>query len=275
MDHANQSAGQPPPDSSSTQPFRITPGWPAGYELAPGYEPPSPSPQPPGGPGPRPRTGRPSRLLRWTSGIAAAGLLAAGGTLAGLKLAGNSARLNTPVAVALFQALDSSAGADRVGHCRQAAAGSSAGSQTRAGLCHRRRHLLRLVRGMYGQVTYHGRAWAARLAFERGAVESARRGHLVVRAADGTAWTWVLAGNTVVRRYGRTAPRGALSSGALFSGALSNGARVFVVGRVSGSGSNDARLVLVRALSGSAPGSSSRAPASSPAAPGRPPLTPG
>jgi hypothetical protein len=258
MDHADQPAGPSPPESSSTQPFKFTPGWPAGYELAPGYGPPSPIPQPPGGPGPQPRPGRPSRLLRWTSGIAAVGLLAAGGTLAGLKLAGHSARPNTPVAMALFQAIGSSAGAGRVGHCRQAAAGPSAGSQARAGLCRRRWHLLRLARGMYGQVTYHGRAWVSTLAFERGAVESASGGHLVVRAADGTTWTWDLAGNAVVRRYGRIAPNGALSSGA----------RVFVAGRVSAGGSKDARLVLVRALSGRAPGSWSLAPASSPAAPG-------
>jgi hypothetical protein len=158
--------------------------------------------------------------------------------------------------VALNQALGSSASPGRAGHCRQAAAGSSAGGQAGAGLC-RHLHPLRLVRGMYGQVTYHGRAGTATLAFERGTVESASGGHLVVRAADGTTWTWDLAGNAVVREHGRTAP----------SGALSAGARVFVAGGVSGS-SKDARLVIVRAPSGSAPGSSPRAPASSPAAPG-------
>ena len=88
---------------------------------------------------------------------------------------------------------------------------------------------------MYGQVAYHGRAGTVTLAFERGTVESAGGGHLVVRAADGTTWTWNLAGNAVVREHGTTAP-----------GALSGGARVFVAGAVSG-GSKQARLVLVRA----------------------------
>jgi hypothetical protein len=110
---------------------------------------------------------------------------------------------------------------------------------------------------MYGQVTYHGRAGTVTLAFERGTIGSAGGGHLVVRAADGTTWTWDLAGNAVVREHGATAPGGALASGA----------RVFVAGRVSG-GSKDARLVLVRAGNHRSPGSPARAPASSPAAPG-------
>ena len=195
-------------------------------------------------------------MLRWTGGIAAAVLLAAGGAMAGLKLAGNSAPSNTPGAAALNHVLGSSAGGGRAGHCAQTPAGSSAGPQARAGHC-RRTRLLRLVRGMYGQVTYHGRAGTATLAFERGTVESAGGGHLVVRAADGTTWTWDLASNAVIRQHGKTAP----------GGALSGGARVFVAGGVSGGG-KDARLVLVRARNASAPGSSSRAPASSPATPG-------
>jgi hypothetical protein len=265
MDHVNQPPGQSPPDSSSTQPFRFTPGWPAGYGMAPGYgppppgygPPPPPGPQPPGGgPGAQRRSGRPGRLLRWTGGVAAAVLLGAGGAVAGLKLAGNPAPANTPGAVALNEVLGSPAGAGRASQCPHAAAGSSAGGQARAGHC-RRTRLLRLVRGMYGQVTYHGRTGTATLAFERGMVESASGGHLVVRAADGTTWTWDLAGNAAVREHGRAAP----------SGALAGGVRVFVAGAVSG-GSKDARLVLVRARTGSAPGSAPGAPASSPAARG-------
>ena len=195
-------------------------------------------------------------------------LLAAGGTVAGLKLAAGSAPSNAPEAVALNHALGSPADAGRAGHCGQAASGSAAGGHAasgsgsgsgghaRAGHC-RRQHLLRLVRGMYGQVAYHGRAGTVTLAFERGTVESAGGGHLVIRAADGTTWTWDLAGNAVVRKHGTTAP----------SSALSGGARVFVAGAVSG-GSKQARLVVVRVANRSSAGSSSRAPASSPAAPG-------
>jgi len=201
-------------------------------------------------------------VLRWTGGIAAVALLGAGGAVAGLKLAGGSAPSNTPSAVALDHALGSSPDTGRAGSCRQAAVGSSA-RQAQAGQC-RRTHLLRLVRGMYGQVAYHGRdGTTATLAFERGTVESASGGRLMVRAADGTTWTWDVAGNAVVREHGKMAP----------SGALSSGARVFVAGQVSG-GSKNARLVIVRAPNGSASGSSPRAPASPPAAPASPPAAP-
>jgi hypothetical protein len=177
--------------------------------------------------------------------------------VAGLKLSGSSAApSNTPVAAALNQVLGPQAGAGRAGHCRQAAAGSSAGSQASAGHCGRG-HLLRLVRGMYGQVAYHSRTGTATLAFERGKVVSASGGHLAVRAPNGTTWTWDLASQAKVREHGRKASGSALSSGA----------RVFVAGRVSG-GSKDARLVLIRVRKGSAPGSSPGAPASSPSAPG-------
>jgi hypothetical protein len=268
MDHANQPAGQPPPDSSSTQPFKITPGWPAEYELAPGYGPPPgsaappvygpspPGPQPLDDPEPRPRRGRHRTLLRWAGGIAAAVLVAAGGTLAGLKLTRGSAPSNTPVAVALNQALGSSSGPGHAIQCPRAAAGSSAGSQADAGHC-RPGNALRLVKGMYGQVTYHGRAGTATLAFERGRVGLASGGHLTVRAPNGTTWTWNLAGDAAVREHGTTAPSGALHSGAL----------VFVAGQVSG-GSKDARLVLIRPANGSSPGFLPAAPASSPSAPG-------
>jgi hypothetical protein len=262
MDHANQPPGQPPPDSSDTQPFRFTPGWPAGHGLAPGYGPPRgygplpPGQQPPGSSGRQPRRRRPGRALRWTGGIAAAALLGAGGAVAGLKLAGNSAPSNTPAAVALKHALGSSAGAGHAGSCRHAAAGSSAGGQARGRHCGRA-HLLRLVRGMYGQVAYHSRAGTVTLAFDRGTVESVSGGQLIVRAADGTTWTWALAGNTVVREHGKAAP----------SGALSSGARVFVAGQVF-AGNRNARLVIIPEPKGSRPGSSPRAPASSPAAPG-------
>src|SRR5580704_9448637 len=108
MDNVNLPPGQGPDDESSTQPFRFTPGWPGGAE---GQGPPQWHPQPPGGqgaqprggrgpgqglgpgsaPGAAPRQGKRQRALRWAGGIAAVALLAAGGTLAGLRLAGGPA----------------------------------------------------------------------------------------------------------------------------------------------------------------------------------------
>lgn len=101
------------------------------------------------------------------------------------------------------------------------------------GHCHRL-HLLRLVRGMYGQVAFHGKAGTVTLAFERGTVQSASGGHLVLRAADGTTWTWDLTSNSVVREHGKTVP----------SSALSDGSRVFAAGQATGATRN-ARLVSI------------------------------
>ncbi len=214
-----------------------------------------PGPQQAGGPGRQQRPGKHGKLLRWTGGIAAAALLAGGGAVAGLKLAGNSAPANGPDAMALNSALGSSADPVSAGNCRLAAASSAPGGHARLRHC-RRALLLRLVRGMYGQVTYHGQAGAVTLVFERGTVESAGGGHLVVRAADGTTWNWDLASNSVIRERGGNGS----------SSALSHGARVFVAGNVSG-GAKDARLVIVRAANaGNSRNSSAQAPANSPAA---------
>jgi hypothetical protein len=214
-----------------------------------------PGPQQAGGPGRQQRPGKHGKLLRWTGGIAAAVLLAGGGAVAGLKLAGNSAPANGPDAMALNSALSSSAAPGSAGNCTLATASSAPGGHAHLRHC-RRALLLRLVRGMYGQVTYHGQAGTVTLAFERGTVESAGGGHLVVRAADGTTWNWDLASNSLIRERGGNAS----------SSALSHGVRVFVAGNVSG-GAKDARLVLVRvANAGNSRNSSGQAPANSPAA---------
>ena len=289
MDNANQPPGPPPHDPSSTQPFRFTPGWPGGAE---GYGPPHWDPQQPGGQGPQPggqgpqqpggagpqrRPGKSGRLLRWAGGIAAVALLAAGGTMAGLKLAASpasAAPANSASAVALNGALGSPAASGLAG-CRLAASGTpaggtsagstsaggtsagstSAGSRARAGRC-RHLRLLHLVTGMYGQVAFHGPNGTVTFAFERGKVQSSSGGHLVVRAVSGTTWTWNLTSNSVIRSRGQHLP----------ASALAGGSWVFVAGQVSGT-SKDARLVIIRAANGSSPrNSSSQSPASSSAA---------
>jgi len=243
MDNANP----PPHDPSSTQPFRFMPGWPGGAE---GHGPPPWGPQhpgggagpgqpggpgqpPPGSQGPR-RPGRPGRLLRWAGGIAAVALLAAGGTLAGLKLAGNSAPVaaNSASAAALNGAASSRASLPGQ-RCSVAATSGPRGSAS-AWRC-RRGLLMRLARGMYGQVAVRGPKGTVTLAFERGTIESAVGGHLVVRAVSGTTWTWTLASDSVIRSAGQRVSASTLTSGA----------RVFVAGEVVGAG-KDARLVIVR-----------------------------
>lgn len=277
MDNVNPPPGQAPDDESSTQPFRVTPGWPGGAE---GYGPPQWNPGGPGaqprggrgtgpgagpgiGPGARQRRGKRRRAVRWAGGIAAVALLAAGGTVAGLHLAGGSsaAPANSASAAALNGALSSPAGTASGGNgtgagCRLAATSATAGSQARARHCRRALLLRRLVRGMYGEVSFRSASGTVTLAFERGTIESASGGHLVVRAASGTTWTWDLASNSVIRSGGKK----------LQASALTSGSRVFVAGKVSGS-ARDARLVIVRAAQGGSPRkSSSQAPASSSAA---------
>ena len=66
----------------------------------------------------------------------------------------------------------------------------------------------------------------------------------MVRAPDGTTWTWLIVGNTVVRQNG----------GKTTTSALAAGQTVFVGGPVV-NGSKDARLIVIRP-GGSGSGSS-------------------
>jgi hypothetical protein len=109
-----------------------------------------------------------------------------------------------------------------------------------------------LRRGIDGQFTFRGKGGTIRtLAFERGIVQSVSGSDVVVRATDGTTWTWVLGSSTVVRESGSKTSTSALAAGA----------PVWVGGPVV-SGARDARLVVIRPPSGSA-ASSSPAPAPS------------
>jgi hypothetical protein len=190
---------------------------------------------PPGQPGSQgpeqPKTGwKYSRRLRWTAGVSAAVLLCAGGALVGLKLSGSGSGANMPnaaQAVALNTALSSSAS----GNCPTPVAGSV--SKTGKHGCLRPR--LRPVRGMYGEVAYHTPNGTENLAFERGTVVSSSGGVLVVKAANGTEWSWNVASSSVVRESGKP----------VTSSDLTSGTWVFVGGQVIGS-SKDARLVVIR-----------------------------
>ena len=102
-----------------------------------------------------------------------------------------------------------------------------------------------LLRGIDGQFTFRGKGGTIRtLAFERGVVQSVSGSDVVVRAADGTTWTWVLGSESVVRESGKKTATSALAAGE----------PVWVGGPVV-SGAKDARLVVIRPPS--APSSSS------------------
>jgi hypothetical protein len=106
-----------------------------------------------------------------------------------------------------------------------------------------RRRIVRffLLRGVDGQFSFRTPAGAIRtLAYERGVIESVNGGSsIVVKAADGTTWTWDLVSRTVVRD----------SSGKVSESTLAVGEPVWVGGPVI-SGAKDARLIFVRPPSG-------------------------
>jgi hypothetical protein len=92
------------------------------------------------------------------------------------------------------------------------------------------------------------------VAFQRGIVQSASGGTVVVHAADGSTWTWDLVSSTVVRESGQKTT----------TSALTTGEPVWVGGPVV-SGAKDARLIVIRPPSGS---SASPGPSPSPSASG-------
>ena len=179
------------------------------------------------------------RSLIWAIGITIAVLLAAGGAIAGSVLAGGSPGGSSAEAATLNAALSS--------------AGNTTGS-TAPGTAHARAGAvarLRRLGGMYGQVAFRGKDGTTRtLAFERGVVTSAG-GDLVVKAADGTTWTWQYTSSTVVRKSGAKVSRSDLSSGE----------RVLLAGPVV-SGARDARLIVIAGATQPAAGT----PAPSPSA---------
>jgi hypothetical protein len=105
--------------------------------------------------------------------------------------------------------------------------------------CHVRHRIIRffLLHGVDGQFTFRTRTGALKtLAYERGVIESVNGStSIVVKAADGTVWTWDLVSNTVVRESG----------GKVSESALASGAEVWVGGPVI-NGSKDARLIFLR-----------------------------
>jgi len=108
------------------------------------------------------------------------------------------------------------------------------------------RHYLRLRAGLvrlrllarrtlHGQITVVAKAGPRTIAFERGTVQSRSGSSVVVKAPDGTTWTWQVGTATRVIKAGQRVGATALAAGQ----------RVFVIGQVAG-GSDDARRVVIR-----------------------------
>ena len=223
------------------------------------------------------------RALRWTVGLVTAALLATGGAIAGLSLAGhpgtpgqastadaqqgallNSALSNAGSPGTLVTAL----GATTVGGANMQNGSQPGAAAAKGPLCARARRVARvagreglprlarriaaradrcriarhrvfaffLLRGVDGQFTIQTKQGTKTLAYQRGVIQSADAGKsLVVKASDGTTWTWDLVAVTVVRdKQGKVAQSN-----------LTTGTPVWVGGPVVG-GAKDARLIVLR-----------------------------
>ena len=94
---------------------------------------------------------------------------------------------------------------------------------------------LRHLGGVDGTATFHNKTGFHTLSFERGIVQSVSGSDVVIKAADGTTWTWHVVSDTVVRKNGAKTTTSALSAGET----------VFAGGPVV-SGARDARLIIIR-----------------------------
>ena len=133
-------------------------------------------------------------------------------------------------------------------HRQQRRTANSAATQAR----HRRDALARLRRlgGIDGQFTFETKAGPKTLAFERGTIASVSGQDVVVKAKDGTTWSWTLVTDSVVREDGTKTTTSSLAAGDL----------VFVGGPVV-RGTHDARLIVIRTPQKA--GSSSTTPSAS------------
>jgi len=184
-------------------------------------------------------------MLRWGAGVTLAGFLA-GGAIA-LAVSGGSSP-----AAAVSPSTGVSASSQAEGTALNSAINTASSSTPSAASLPRVRAALARLRalgGVDGQFTYHNKTGFHTLAFARGTIESVNSADVVVKAADGTTWTWLIVGDTVVRQNGaKTTTK-----------ALAVGQPVFAGGPVV-SGSKDARLIVIRPASA---GSGSPSPSAS------------
>ena len=195
---------------------------------------PAGEPHPAGTPDPSAGS-RKKRILRWGAGVTLAGFLAGGGIAFALSGSGTPAASATNTAQSAKAAVLNSA---------LSTAGSTAANvplrRIRWALAR-----LRALGGVDGEFTYHNATGFHTLAFERGTIVSVSGSDLVVRAPNGTEWTWQIVGNTVVRENGTKTT----------TNALADGETVFTGGPVV-NGAMDSRLIVIRS-GGSASGSNS------------------
>jgi hypothetical protein len=179
------------------------------------------------------RRGTSRRMLRWGAGATLAGFLAGGGIA--LAVSSSGAPAASPAGVA--ETASSAQAAQLNSDLSTAASTAAARRRVRWALAR-----LRRIGGVDGEFTFHDKTGFHSLAFERGTISSVSGSDVVVRAANGTTWTWLIVSDTVVREDGAKTT----------TGALGEGQTVFAGGPVV-DGAKDARLIVIRkAGSGSA-----------------------
>jgi hypothetical protein len=212
-------------------------GTPAGPSGGPGPEglPDPPAQYPPAQYPPAP--GRRKRVLRWGTGITLAGFLAGGGIALAVTGGSNPAAVSPAV----------SGTSQATGTTLNSELNTASSTAAAVSLPRIRRALARLraLGGVDGEFTFHNSTGYHTLAFERGTIQSVSGSQVVVRAPDGTTWTWLIVSGTVVRQNGSKTT----------ASALATGQTVFAGGPVV-SGAKDARLIVIRPGSGSGSSSS-------------------
>ena len=161
------------------------------------------------------------KWYRWGVGAAVFGLLAGGG-ITWAAVSGGGAPASSA----------SSARAAALNTALTDAAGNQADSPARVRWALGR---LRHFGGVDGTATFHNKTGFHTLSFERGIIQSVSGSDVVIKAADGTTWTWHVVSDTVVRKNGAKTTTSALSAGEA----------VFAGGPVV-SGARDARLIIIR-----------------------------
>jgi hypothetical protein len=182
---------------------------------------------------------RKKQLFRWGAGITLAGFLAGGG----IALAAVSGGGGTAAASSSLSGSATNLQAAELNSALSAAAGSSSTPLARVRWALAR---LRLLGGVNGEFTFHNKTGFHTLTFERGIVQSVSGIDVVIKAADGTTWTWQIVSDTVVRKNGAKTTTSALSAGQT----------VFAGGPVV-SGAKDIRLIVIRAAASSGSSGSS------------------
>jgi hypothetical protein len=183
-------------------------------------------------------SGRPrkQRMLRWGVGVTLAGFLVGGGiawaaTSSGVPAASTSATTSSAGA-------SGGSGAALTGQAAVLNSALNTEASATATLPRLRRAFARLraLGGIDGEFTYHNASGYHTLAFERGTIASLSGNDVVVRAPDGTTYTWLIVSDTVVRHNGSKTT----------ASALATGETVFAGGPVV-NGARDARVIVIRA----------------------------